>query len=82
MHNFLAPQLGAWLTLDTPAGRRRSAVPRRPTTYEAQLAAFAGAVLRGTPFPTTADDAVATMRVIDACYRAAGLEPRRPADGP
>ena len=30
----------------------------------------------GTPFPTDVDDAIVNMRVIDAVYRAAGLEPR------
>ncbi|GAA4663040.1 Gfo/Idh/MocA family oxidoreductase [Amycolatopsis dongchuanensis] len=57
---------------------RRVRVPRQPGTYEAQLRAFAGAVLRGEPFPTGLDDAVANMRVIDACYAAAGLPRREP----
>ena len=53
-------------------------MPRTPTTYECQIAAFSDAVLRGAGFPTTAADAVATMSVIDEIYRAAGLEPRQP----
>jgi hypothetical protein len=28
--------------------------------------------------PTDANDAVATMHLIDDCYRAAGMEPRSP----
>ena len=47
------------------------------TTYLGQLRAFAGAVLRGEPFPTTAEHAIGTMRVIDDIYRAADL-PLRP----
>jgi hypothetical protein len=30
----------------------------------------------GEPFPTTADHAAVTMRLIDDMYRAAGLPPR------
>ncbi len=46
------------------------------TTYHHQLAAFRDAVVDGAPFPTGGADAVATMEVIDAAYRAAGLPPR------
>jgi len=59
-------------------GRRRVEHAVRRPTYEFQLAAFANAVLRGASIPTGPDDAVANMRVIDAAYRAAGLEPRQP----
>ena len=48
------------------------------TTYLGQLRAFAAAVLRGEPFPTTPEHAVGTMTLIDDIYRAAGL-PLRPA---
>jgi predicted dehydrogenase len=51
----------------------------RRMTYAFQLDAFAGAVNRGEPIPTGVEDSVATMRVIDACYRAAGLQPREPS---
>jgi predicted dehydrogenase len=47
------------------------------TTYLGQLRAFAGAVLRGEPFPTTAEHAIGTMRLIDDIYRAADF-PLRP----
>ena len=50
---------------------------KRPT-YAYQLDAFTDAVLHGKPFPTTADDAVKNMTVIDAIYRAAGLPLRQP----
>ncbi len=48
---------------------------RRPT-YEFQLDAFTGAVLRGEPTLTPPSDSIATMRVIDAIYTAAGMTPR------
>jgi predicted dehydrogenase len=57
--------------------RRKERVEGDPT-YTYQLRAFLAAVRDGTPFPTNPADAVANMRVIDACYRAAGLEPRQP----
>jgi predicted dehydrogenase len=46
------------------------------TSYTYQLEAFAAAVRDGAPVLTDADDALATMELIDACYRTAGLEPR------
>lgn len=79
IHNFVAPQARHWITVRTGRRRRRSAMALTPTTYDCQLDVFADAVLRGTPFPTTSTDAVATMRVIDDIYRTAGLEPRQPA---
>jgi len=51
------------------------------TTYVHQLRAFAAAVATGDPVPTSAANAVATMRLIDDAYRAAGLAPR-PTGGP
>jgi len=47
-------------------------------TYVYQLQAFVAAVQTGAPTLTPPSDSIATMRVIDACYRAAGLEPRQP----
>jgi predicted dehydrogenase len=62
------------------SGRRRLEV-KDGTSYGHQLDAFVRAVQDGAPFPTTADDAVKNMAVIDAIYRAAGMEPRQPASG-
>ena len=78
--NYLSPQTGYSLTVRTSAGRRRERLTREPT-YLFQLRAFAAAVLRDGPVLTGPQDAVANMRVIDAVYRAAGLEPRQPAYG-
>ncbi|MCW2705460.1 MAG: oxidoreductase, partial [Blastococcus sp.] len=41
-----------------------------------QLEAFVRAVREGAALPVDVDDAVANMRLIDACYVAAGLHPR------
>jgi predicted dehydrogenase len=46
------------------------------TSYTYQLRAFIDAVRDGTPYRTDAEDAVATMSLVDSCYRALGLEPR------
>ena len=51
-------------------------MPGSPTSYEEQLAAFVAAVRDGAPLLTGTANAVAQMRVIDAMYVAAGLEPR------
>jgi len=49
--------------------------PKKPT-YAYQLEAFRDAVAHGKPFPTTTAEAVKNMNVIDAVYRAAGMQPR------
>jgi predicted dehydrogenase len=46
------------------------------TSYTYQLQAFNDAVREGAHYRTDGDDAVATMTLIDDCYRAIGLEPR------
>jgi predicted dehydrogenase len=77
--NPFVPQEGGELAVVTAEGRRVEAVPTEPTSYAAQLSAFVDAVLRGRRSLTNPEDSVATMRVVDACYRAAGLQPRRPS---
>ena len=77
VRNPTAPQLLGKLTVNA-GGTKRSERATKEATYLHQLRAFAGAVLRGEPFPTTVEDAIANMAAIDACYRAAGLEPRTP----
>ena len=76
--NFTAPYRFNTITVRTARTHRSERVPREPVTYAAQLRVFADAVLRGAPVPTGPADAVANMRVIDACYQAAGLPPRQP----
>jgi predicted dehydrogenase len=75
--NPVMPQLGHRLSVRTVAGRRVERLAGN--SYTNQLAAFAGAVLRGEPVRTSAADAVATMSVLDAIYRSAGLPVRQPS---
>jgi predicted dehydrogenase len=77
--NPVAPQFRHNLVVRSMRGRRKEQVARQPSTYVAQLQAFTAAILRGKRYPTNVDDAVANMRVIDACYVAAGLPRREPA---
>jgi predicted dehydrogenase len=72
------PQLGHRLLIKSAKRSAVEHVARQPSTYACQLRAFTDAVLRGQRPPTSVDDAVANMRVIDACYRAAGLPVREP----
>ena len=75
MQNFIFPHRGRLV-----ATRGRSVVADEPgggdSTYVGQLRAFAAAIAKGDPVPTSAAHAVVTMRVIDDAYRAAGLLPR------
>jgi predicted dehydrogenase len=74
--NPVGPQYGPHgIKVTTPDGTRRERFTRTPT-YRFQLEAFCGAVLDGAEVPTGPADAVANMEVVDAVYRAAGLEPR------
>lgn len=75
--NPVLPQLFHRLTVRSANGKRVERFPRR-ASYNYQLDAFAGAVLRGEPVKTTPADAIENMTVIDAIYRAAGLPPREP----
>ncbi|MEC3954182.1 Gfo/Idh/MocA family oxidoreductase [Nocardia sp. CDC153] len=76
--NPVVPHMGHVLTVRTDSGRRFRTFGRRPS-YDYQLDAFAAAVLRGEPVPTTPESAVANMTVLDAIYRAAGLPLRQPS---
>ncbi|GAD85261.1 Gfo/Idh/MocA family oxidoreductase [Nocardia asteroides NBRC 15531] len=75
--NPVLPHAGHLLAVRSTDGTRLRRFPRRPS-YDYQLDAFADAVLRGAPVPTTPDDAVTTMAVIDDIYRSAGLPLRVP----
>ncbi len=79
VRNPFMPQYLHRLKIESGGRQRLEKVERRPSTYAAQLQSFASAVLRGTPFPTNVNEAIANMRVIDACYAAAGLPRREPA---
>ncbi len=73
--NPLAPQIYHRLTVRNERGKRSERVPG-DATYTCQLRAFVDAVRNGTPTLSGPDDAIANMRVIDAVYAKAGLEPR------
>lgn len=75
VENPIAPQRGALLRVEGAGGGTVEPVSTEPT-YRFQLEAFRDAIVHGAPYPTTAADAVRTMELVDACYRAAGLHPR------
>jgi predicted dehydrogenase len=75
--NPFAPHYFHRMTVRGPDSRRREHFNRTPT-YEYQLRAFVDAVVQGAPILTRPDDSIATMRVIDDCYGAAGMAVRQP----
>ncbi len=75
--NPYAPQFFHRLSVRTGDQRRVEHFSRRPS-YAYQLDAFVAAVRDGTPVLTPPEDSIATMSVIDAIYRAAGLPLRQP----
>jgi predicted dehydrogenase len=80
--NPIAPQRFNLLTIRSGGAPSRERVKGR-ATYDYQLEAFLAAVRDGAPVLTGPADSVANMKVIDAIYRSAGMEPRRGStDGP
>jgi predicted dehydrogenase len=75
--NPTTPHMFNRLSVTGARGRRHERVAGGPT-YGYQLEAFRAAVQEGQPVLTPPSDSVANMTVIDAIYRAAGLEPREP----
>lgn len=75
LDNPILPQMGHRLELSA-RGESSVEVFDRRATYAYQLDAFLDAVEHGALLLTDADDAVRQMRVVDACYRAAGLSVR------
>jgi predicted dehydrogenase len=73
--NFVLPQRDDRIFVATPAGERVEQLGTRPS-YTYQLEAFTARLREDEPLPIDADDAVASMQLIDRCYRAAGFEPR------
>ena len=77
--NFVLPHLDDRINVRTQPDRRaEQRVERLGTTssYTYQLQSFTAAIRSGTPMLTDLDDAVQNMELIDACYRALGMEPR------
>lgn len=75
--NPLAPQLFGHAVIKDATGRHVERALRTPS-YTFQMEAFRDAILHGAPFPSTVDDAIANMAVIDALYEAAGVIPHSP----
>jgi predicted dehydrogenase len=73
--NFVLPHLDDRVVVRTAEGERTERLGTR-SSYTYQLEAFAAHVRRDAPLPLDADDALATMSLIDEAYRAAGFEPR------
>lgn len=76
VNGFVKPQGGNQLRVTVDGETTTEEVPREPSSYAAQLAVFVAAVRDGAPVLTGPEDSLATMRVIDAMYVAAGLDPR------
>jgi predicted dehydrogenase len=77
--NFALPTMDDRITITTQGGQWVEHLGTRPT-YTYQLEALRAHLRDGASLPIDADDALATMELIDACYRAAGfqLRPRTP----
>ncbi|MFD9327067.1 Gfo/Idh/MocA family protein [Streptomyces sp. NPDC060065] len=78
--NFVLPHRDDRVVVRTGDGERTERLGTR-SSYTYQLEAFAARVREGVPLPLDADDALATMTLIDECYRAAGFEPRPRVSG-
>ena len=74
--NFVLPHLDDRLFVTTADGDRVENLGKR-SSYTYQIEAFTARIREGTPLPIDAQDAVETMKLIDACYRGLGL-PTRP----
>jgi predicted dehydrogenase len=73
--NFVLPHTDDRVVVRTADGERTERLGTR-SSYTYQLEAFADQVRGGAPLPLDAEDAMATMTLIDSAYRAAGFEPR------
>jgi predicted dehydrogenase len=75
VHDFVKPSKDDRLTITTPSGTVVENLGTK-ASYTYQLEAFASHVEHGTPLPFGTADAVANMAIVDAAYRAAGMQPR------
>jgi predicted dehydrogenase len=73
--SFVLPHLDDRVVVTTPAGTSVEQLGRR-SSYTFQLEAFTAAVRQEVAPLLDTHDAVRTMRLVDDCYRAAGLAPR------
>jgi predicted dehydrogenase len=75
VQDFVQPHKDDRVLIRTGSDTRTERLGTR-SSYIYQLEALIDALRGGAPMPTGVDDAVATARLIDSCYRAAGLPPR------
>ena len=80
VQDFVQPHKDDRVLIRTGADTRTEHLGTR-SSYIYQLEALIAALRGGAPMPIDTDDAVATARLIDSCYRAAGL-PLRPRKTP
>ncbi|GAA3805877.1 Gfo/Idh/MocA family protein [Streptomyces chiangmaiensis] len=73
--DFVLPHQDDRVVVRTEAGERTEELGRR-SSYAYEFDAFAAHVRHGEPLPLDAEDALATMRLIDECYEKAGFAPR------
>ncbi|QOV33958.1 Gfo/Idh/MocA family oxidoreductase [Streptomyces ferrugineus] len=73
--NFVLPHRDDRVVVRTADGERTERLGTR-SSYTYQLEALAAHIRRDAPLPLDAQDALATMTLIDESYRAAGFEPR------
>ena len=83
VQDFVQPHKDDRVLIRTGADTRTEHLGTR-SSYIYQLEALIAALRGGAPMPIDTDDAVATARLIDSCYRAAGLplRPRKTATAP
>lgn len=74
-NNPFLPHMGHAITVRARGGDTTATLDRTPT-YVFQARAFADVVRNDAPIRTTGADGLANMQIIDAVYRAAGLQPR------
>ena len=80
VQDFVQPHKDDRVLVRTGSDTRTEHLGTR-SSYIYQLEALIAALRGGAPMPTDTDDAVATARLIDSCYRAAEL-PLRPRKTP
>jgi predicted dehydrogenase len=72
VRNFVAPQIGAALTIETASGERTEDVPKS-TTFSHQLEAVLSSMQTDARMPTEGRDSIDQVRALNAIYRAAGF---------
>jgi len=81
LNNFIFPSVYHSIVVEAEgASRTEKRYGNGLSTYYHQLDAFVAAIKEKRGFPTTTEDGVLNMKVIDMTYRKAGLKPRGQID--